>query len=369
MSRPLISFVGRRWKRQYFALQRHNLVLSIHILLIGDEETPELLIEGRVLLEKLLLLLRRTAEPLLYVFRVDVDQNREAYCEVAERTSEFRIVLHKTDNQKHQGSFRLATPAEGTLIRALTDCGLWGLPIPRSAFVLAAWGETMATDDQKEQVYEAIGNAVDEIVSEVVQQHYEALTQEPQLTSRIAGAIEMTMRKFDVGDLHIEIEVRDFPSIGPGSLERKVGADIYISVAVIPENRRDRSKGMLAQAKWDDTVTDPHLPEQIDKMMARAPAASYVWVYGPDGVTSYPAGEYLHSIATGGGRSVGSLIANGLRCNEGDYGIGRDLTKPLITSLNEAMEVLGVDTALSFTIREGSRRNRIYRRRRGKRVK
>lgn len=40
----------------------------------------------------------------------------------------------------------------------------------------------------------------------------------------------------------------------------KVGADVYISVAVIPEDRNDASKGMLAQAKWDRSATDPKLP-------------------------------------------------------------------------------------------------------------
>ena len=85
----------------------------------------------------------------------------------------------------------------------------------------------------------------------------------------------------------------------------------------------------------------------------------------PNGVICYPAGDYLNPDPEGGGgQSVGSLIANGLRCEEGDRGIGRDLTKPLITSLNEIMEKLAVNTAVSFTIREGSRRHRFYRRRR-----
>ena len=149
-----------------------------------------------------------------------------------------------------------------------------------------------------------------------------------------------------------------------------MGADVYISVAVIPESREDISKGMIAQAKWDHSARDPHLPEQIGKMMERSESSSYVWVYGPNGVTCYPAGDYLNPHSEGGGgQSVGSLIANGLRCEEGDRRIGRDLTKPLITSLNEIMEELGVQTAVSFTIREGSRRHRFYRRRRGKQVR
>jgi hypothetical protein len=54
---------------------------------------------------------------------------------------------------------------------------------------------------------------------------------------------------------------------------------------------------------------------------------------------------------------------------EGDRRIGRDLTKPLITSLNEIMQNLGVNTAVSFAIREGSRRLRFYRTEEKKAVK
>lgn len=225
----------------------------------------------------------------------------------------------------------------------------------------------MATDEEREHLFRAIGQAVDQVVSSVVEDHYDALTQEPQLTSKIAGAIELTIKQMDVGDLNVQIAVRDFPSQGRGALEGKVGADVYISVAVIGEDRRDVSKGMLAQAKWDHAAKDPKLPEQIGKMMDRT-ESSYVWVFGAHGVTCYPAGDYLSpDPRDDGGQSIGALIANGLRCEEGDRGIGRDLTKPLITSLNEIMEELGVDTAVSFTIREGSRRHRFYRRRRKKR--
>ena len=224
----------------------------------------------------------------------------------------------------------------------------------------------MATDEEKERLFQTIGHAVDGIVSEVVAGHYDALTQEPQLTSKIAGAIEQMIKQFDVGDLNVQVEVRDFPAQGRGALEGRVGADMYISVAVIPEDRTDISKGMLAQAKWDHSAKDPKLPEQIGKMIERS-KSSYVWVYGPNGVTCYPAGDYLNpDPEAGGGQSVGSLIVNGLRCEEGDRQIGRDLTKPLITSLNEIMEELGVQTAVSFTMREGKRRRRFYRSPRGK---
>jgi hypothetical protein len=221
----------------------------------------------------------------------------------------------------------------------------------------------MATTKEREQLFGKIEQTVDDIVSTVVQKHYDALTQEPQLTAKIAEAIELTLDRTDFGDLNVRVAVRDFPPQGPGALEGKVGADVYISVAVIGEDGEDVSKGMLAQAKWDHTTKDAKLPEQIGKMRERT-GSSYVWVFGPQGVLCLPAGEYFHPAPSRKSQTIGSLIANGLRCEEGDRRIGRDLTKPTITSLNEIMQDLGVNTALSFTIREGRRRIRWWRRRR-----
>lgn len=221
----------------------------------------------------------------------------------------------------------------------------------------------MATREQREQLFDAIQQAVDDVVSKVVRKHYEALTQEPQLTAKVAEAIELTLDNTNLGDLNVKVLVRDFPPQGPGALEGKVGADIYISTAVIGEDGEDVSKGMLAQAKWDRTMKDPKLPIQEVKMRERTHSA-YVWVFGPNGATCYPAGRDLAVNPSVKSQTIGSQIANSLRCKEGDRGIGRDLTKPLITSMNEIMQDLGVNTALSFTIREGRRRLRFYRRRR-----
>lgn len=207
---------------------------------------------------------------------------------------------------------------------------------------------------------------MDNIVSKVVQKHYEALTQEPQLTAKVAEAIELALDEINVGDLNARVLVRDFPAQGPGALEGKVGADVYISTAVISEEGKDVSKGMLAQAKWDDTTADAKLPQQIGKMLERT-ESSYVWAFGPHGILCTPATEYFDPEPPDTAQTVGSLIANGLRCKEGDRHIGRDLTKPPGTSMNEIMEELGVYTALSFTVREGKRRLRFYRRKKRKR--
>lgn len=118
----------------------------------------------------------------------------------------------------------------------------------------------MASEEEKEHIFQTIEQAVDNVVSSVVGQHYGAFTQEPQLSAKIASAIELTMGQIDTGDLNVQVAVRDFPSQGPRALEGTVGADVYISVVIIPEDRKDVSKGMLAQAKWDDTTRDAKLP-------------------------------------------------------------------------------------------------------------
>src|SRR5205085_191100 len=117
--------------------------------------------------------------------------------------------------------------------------------------------------------YQAIGAAVDQAVSTLLAEHYEGLTQEPQLTAKIAQVIEHAIDGADVGDINIEVKVRDFPAQGSGALEGRVGADLYVSVAIIPEDNIDVSKGMLVQAKWHDTTKDRRLPRQIGGMMDR----------------------------------------------------------------------------------------------------
>jgi hypothetical protein len=86
---------------------------------------------------------------------------------------------------------------------------------------------------------------------------------------------------------------------------------------------------MLAQAKWDDTMDDPKLAEQEGKMLERT-GSSYVWVFGPHSASYLRAGAG-HTTASSKGQTIGSLIANSLRCIEGDTSIGRDLNNPPAT--------------------------------------
>jgi hypothetical protein len=51
-------------------------------------------------------------------------------------------------------------------------------------------------------------------------------------------------------------------------------------------------------------------------------------------------------------RTVGELIAGGLRCHAGDEGIGWDMGQPLVDSLNTMLERLAAEQGLSFVLRK-----------------
>ncbi|HWD26321.1 MAG TPA: hypothetical protein VG387_04100 [Rhizomicrobium sp.] len=186
---------------------------------------------------------------------------------------------------------------------------------------------------QEKRIRDIVGAIVESVADEVCKEHIDAITQEPQLTSRIAQAIDSEFvrrleREFGssrVGDFYISMVVQEIPDHGRGSLESRIGADLYIGLETVL-NGETESKGLLVQAKWDEPLTKSGakgLRESCRRML-RKTSASYVWLYGRDGVTSLPAAG-LKTKRVGkirGGASIGKLISEALACREGDGRIG-----------------------------------------------
>jgi hypothetical protein len=204
---------------------------------------------------------------------------------------------------------------------------------------------------RRRRVLKTISQMIDGIVAQECVRHYEADTQEHQLTAKIAGAIERKMGGAKIDGYTVGIAVQDFPDKGKGSKERKTGADLYISV-VLYGDEEPISKGMLVQAKWDDTFspTANGMGEQLRRMLARTQAA-HVWVYYPSGVISIPATDVMNGETEENATTAGQLIADGLRCTEGDPLIGRDTSKEIVRSLNEMLRELATDKAVGVTVR------------------
>ena len=78
-------------------------------------------------------------------------------------------------------------------------------------------------DGRREDAFRRFGQLIDGIVSETCIRHYSALTQEPQLTAKIAEAIERELNELVIDEIAVEVRMQDFPDRGRGSLERLSG--------------------------------------------------------------------------------------------------------------------------------------------------
>lgn len=192
-----------------------------------------------------------------------------------------------------------------------------------------------------------LAEAIDDKLQEICGEHYDALTQEHQLTSRIAQALDDLRNQRD--GLAVEVTVQELPDKGPDSLERPVGADVYVAVVRSDNQAKPVSKGILAQTKWDDSPLRD-LRRQEGDMLDRSDE-SYVWIYGPEGVYVVPAERNRRrrpdlDKAT----SVGELLVTAIECRAGDPELGPDLSKPSRQAMREKLEELAAPAGLLFEV-------------------
>jgi hypothetical protein len=117
--------------------------------------------------------------------------------------------------------------------------------------------------DPEEKLLSEIQHLVDAAVQGVCEDHYDAPTQEPPTTARIAQAIEIAIKRhpINVDGLTVEVATQDVPSQG-SKMQKRIGGDLYISLV-----RRDKeipvSKGLLVQVKWDRKLaSDPYCADK-----------------------------------------------------------------------------------------------------------
>ena len=206
-------------------------------------------------------------------------------------------------------------------------------------------------DEPQDPRFVALAAILDELIEKLCERHYDAKTQEHQLTSRIAEAIEEAYQEISIDGIQISIRVQELPDRGSGSLERPTGADLYISIVRIDEPGRAVSKGILVQSKWDDALSPLRTLRQQSEDMLRRSDEFYVWIYGPHGASVIPATEFREpNPDLDSDMTAGDLIGKAIECTAGDEEIGRNLDLPLVESLNRQLEELAAPTALSFVV-------------------
>lgn len=180
----------------------------------------------------------------------------------------------------------------------------------------------MLTTQQRDLIAAAFGSAVDETVVE----HYPALTQEHQLMSRIAQRLEDRLDGLQLAGVQVRVDAQELPDKGPNSLERKIGADMFVSVTVEGE----LSKGFLVQAKWRDARDLDNYARQCEQMISHSPA-SYSWEFGATGVRVFSARSIVKRAGHPAywprgpfefGRKLPTMMGRFLICKEGDEDLG-----------------------------------------------
>jgi hypothetical protein len=206
--------------------------------------------------------------------------------------------------------------------------------------------------DPIEELLQRLEERVDDVVQSIVVQSSEIDRHEEFTTSRLAQGITYALQTepITVPGLTLEVHAEEFKPLQ----EKKTGADLYISL-VRKDSVFEVSKGLLVQAKRRVALIRHDESRRLgaqSKRMYRRSHSSYVWIYEPDGITCTKAPRSSLPTLTRitNPSSVGKFIANGLRCELGDEGIGRNPSIPPLQGIAAVMHRLSVPRGLDFTV-------------------
>ena len=200
---------------------------------------------------------------------------------------------------------------------------------------------------------ELIRSAADEVVT----LHYGRLSQEPQITSKIADRIEQQLNGLIIFDHKVDVIVTDMPDRGPGSLEKRTGADLFVAIRVHSEDDVvNVAKGLTIQSKMSGErgKDDKQLMGQCQQMVKRSSKGSYVWLYSATGVRSIPASEVLTqpsaSVESLASRNVAEQFRDVLDCVAGDEMLANQAIFESPNALRTFMEDLGAEKAVAIDV-------------------
>lgn len=205
-----------------------------------------------------------------------------------------------------------------------------------------------------EHLLHALETKLDAVATKVMEHARDLGKHEEPTTSALAQAIRSELDRYpiDVPGLKLVVSADEFTK----KQESKSGADLYIGLVRLDQHFTT-SKGMLVQAKNLEALETAEgrrtLRNQSARMRRRLPEDSYVWVFTEGKVlcTKAPKSSdphlrdlpYKH-------QSIGNMIAQGLRCQQGDDTKGPLLGASPVRGLRSRIEELSVPRGISFTV-------------------
>lgn len=143
----------------------------------------------------------------------------------------------------------------------------------------------MLDKKSRQKIVEALGQAVDDLVSDLYSETIDGVStvQEPEITSRLCQRLEDRLDNTQAGEYTIRVIAQSLPDRGPQSMEKLIGADLFISISLDGVDGFD--KGIFVQAKYDRNLDREELKDACRRMRDHISAEGvYVWVYEPEGV-------------------------------------------------------------------------------------
>jgi hypothetical protein len=209
----------------------------------------------------------------------------------------------------------------------------------------------------RDWIAEALRGAIDD----VVMTHSARLTQEPQISSKIADRMEESLKGIEVNGYYFTVIATDMPDRGPRSLEHETGVDLYIAIRVRrPDILMETAKGLLVQGKMDappNAKEQQRLVDQCKKMVRRSSKGAYVWIYSANGAAAIPASEVVASPNVAGqtlaSRNMGQHFGDVLDCVAGDEGLVNPSVFESAEGLNRMMRELAARSGIAINVQPG----------------
>ncbi|MCE8523572.1 hypothetical protein KBY30_21520 [Ruegeria pomeroyi] len=203
----------------------------------------------------------------------------------------------------------------------------------------------MLDKKSRRQIVKTLGNAVDGLVADLYSEPVDGVStiQEPEITSRLCQRLEDHLDNRQVGDYTFRVIAQSLPDRGPQSMEKLIGADLFVSISL--EGVDGFDKGIFVQAKYDRNFDRKELKDACRRMREHVSAEGvYVWIYEPKGVKVISSHQ-VDQLQENNLRDVRSRSSEGffgrvIDCYAGSkaWGIpnGGDRRKAVATKLREA---------------------------------
>ncbi|QAY77253.1 hypothetical protein [Sphingosinicella sp. BN140058] len=129
-----------------------------------------------------------------------------------------------------------------------------------------------------------VATAFAEAVDELVRDRMDGLVEEPDITSRLGQRLEDRFDGQILAGHRVRVISETVTSHGRGSLEKPLGADLYVALSVEDACGLTTTKGVLIQAKRRDRLDPAGLSKQCRRMMHVTRKGSVAWIYTRTGV-------------------------------------------------------------------------------------